>query len=181
MDDWIYPMGLGAVYSIANVNFDKGLKQVEDVCAKDCNALPNLERFNTLGHRLLIIQGKLDTVVPAQYAKEYYDALVSRNGGLAKTRDFARIFFVPGMWHGNQSDCDPLAYLRKWVEAKHPPESIDIGVQYRDKPLPTESGRLLIWNGMHWAEEARNHWHQMNVDPRSDNGFVPSVRFGALS
>jgi feruloyl esterase len=133
MDDWIYPMRLGAAFVVSIVNFDECLKQVEDVCAKDCNALPNLERFNKLGHKLLIIQGKLDTVVPAQYAKEYYDTLASRNGGLAKTRDFARIFFVPGMWHGNQSDCDPLAYIRKWVEAKHPPESIDIGVQYRTK------------------------------------------------
>ena len=134
--DWIYPMGLGASYSVPNVNFDDDLKKVEDLCAKDCNALPNLEAFSKLGHKLLIIQGKLDTVVPAQYAKTYYDTLVSRTGGPEKTRGFARIFFVPGMWHGNQTGCDPLALIRKWVEEGAAPKTIDIGVQYKGTTYP---------------------------------------------
>jgi feruloyl esterase len=129
--DWIYPMALGAAYSVANVNFDADLKKVEDLFAKDSNALPTLENFKRLGHKLIIIQGKLDTVVPARYVKEYYDTLISRNGGIEKTRDFARIFFVPGMWHGNQTNCIPLSYIRKWVEEGVAPQSIEIGVRYK--------------------------------------------------
>lgn len=128
--DWIYPMGLGASYSVPDVNFDGDLKKVEDLFAKDCNALPNLEAFNKLGHKLLIIHGKLDTIVPAQYTKAYYDAVVSRNGGPEKTRDFARVFFVPGMWHGNQTGCDSFALIRQWVEEGVAPKTIDIGVRY---------------------------------------------------
>ena len=129
--DWIYPMALGAAYSVPDVDFDADLKKVEDLFAKDCNALPNLENFKKLGHKLIIVQGKLDTVVPAQYATEYYDTVTSRNGGIEKTRDFARIFFVPGMWHGNMTDCNPLAYVRNWVENGVAPQSIDIGVRYK--------------------------------------------------
>ncbi len=129
--DWIYPMGLGASYSVPDVNFDGDLKTVEDLCAKDCNARPNLEAFSKLGHKLLIIHGKLDTVVPAQYTKAYYDTLAARSGGLEKTRGFARVFFVPGMWHGSQTGCDSLALIRKWVEGGAAPETIDIGVRYK--------------------------------------------------
>jgi len=129
--DWIYPMALGAAYSVADVNFDSDLQKVEDLFAADSNALPNLERFKLLGHKLIIIQGKLDTIVPAQYVQEYYDSVVARNGGKEPTRAFARIFFVPGMWHGNMSNCNPLAYLRKWVEEGAAPQSIEIGVRYK--------------------------------------------------
>jgi feruloyl esterase len=129
--DWIYPMALGAAYSVPDVTFDGDLKKVEDLFAKDSNALPNLEHFHQLGHKLIIIQGKIDTIVPAQYAKEYYDTVASRNGGIEKTRDFARIFFVPGMWHGNMANCNPLTYVRNWVEKGVAPQSIDIGVRYK--------------------------------------------------
>ena len=129
--DWIYPMALGAAYSVPDVNFDSDLKKVEDLFAQDSNALPNLESFNKLGHKLIIVQGKLDTIVPAQYVREYYDAAASRNGGIEKTRDFARIFFVPGMWHGNMANCSPLAYVRDWVENGVAPQTIDIGVRFK--------------------------------------------------
>lgn len=131
--DWIYPMALGDAYHVAEVNFDGDLKKVEDLFAKDSNALPSLEKFRQLGHKLIVIQGKIDTIVPAQYAREYYDTVASRNGGIEKTRDFARIFFVPGMWHGNNANCNPLAYLRNWVEKEVAPQRIDIGVRYKEK------------------------------------------------
>lgn len=129
--DWVYPMALGSAYSVPDVNFDADLKKVEDLFAEDSNALPKLENFKRLGHKLIIIQGKLDTVVPAQYVREYYDTVASRNGGIEKTRDFARVFFVPGMWHGNMTDCNPLSYVRNWVEKGVAPQTIDLGVRYR--------------------------------------------------
>jgi feruloyl esterase len=131
--DWIYPMALGAAYSVPDVNFDGDLKKVEDLFAIDSNALPDLENFKKLGRKLIIIQGKLDTVVPAQYVRQYYQTVVSRSGGIEKTRDFARIFFVPGMWHGNMANCSPLSYVRNWVEKGVAPQSIDIGVRYKTK------------------------------------------------
>jgi feruloyl esterase len=129
--DWIYPMALGAAYSVADVNFDADLKRVEDLFAEDSNALPNLENFRKLGHKLIIIQGKLDTVVPARYVKEYYDTAASRNGGIDKARGFARVFFMPGMWHGNMTNCNPLSYVQNWVEKGVVPRTIEIGVRYK--------------------------------------------------
>ena len=127
--DWIYLMALGAAYRVAHVNFDADLQKVEDLFARDCNALPNLEKFGKLGHKLLIIQGKLDTVVPAQYVREYYDTVASRNGGIEKTR--RRVFFVPGMWHGNMTDCNPLSTCETGL--KGVAESLDLGVRYKTK------------------------------------------------
>lgn len=129
--DWVYPMALGDAYSVPDVNFDDDFKRIEALFAADANALPNLDQFKKLGKKLLIIQGKLDTVVPPQYVKDYYDTLTERNGGLEQTRTFARIFYVPGMWHGNAVGCNPLSYLRGWIEKGDAPQTIDIGVRYK--------------------------------------------------
>ena len=73
----------------------------------------------------------IDTVVPPQFVKQYYDTLCDRNGGIDKARAFARIFYVPGMWHGNAVGFDPLPYLQRWVESDVAPQRIDIGVRYK--------------------------------------------------
>jgi hypothetical protein len=38
---------------------------------------------------------------------------------------------VPGMWHGNMTDCNPLSYVRNWVEKGVAPQGIAIKVRYK--------------------------------------------------
>jgi hypothetical protein len=59
---------------------------------------------------------------------EYYNDLVTRNGGLADTKAFARLFLVPNMGHcrsGPATDqFDMLTPLVEWVEKGVAPERI---------------------------------------------------------
>ena len=73
-------MALGAAYSVPDVNFDGDLKKVEDLFAKDSNALPRLENFKKLGHKLIIIQGS-STPSSREDVKEYYDTVASPTAG----------------------------------------------------------------------------------------------------
>ena len=75
------------------------------------NALnPDLSAF--AAHRKLIqFNGLADPNLPTETSINYYESVVSREGGLAKTADFYRLFLVPGMGH-----CMG-AYDVDWIEA----------------------------------------------------------------
>ena len=112
------------------MNFDADLKKIEDLFAEDSNALPNLENFKKLGHKLIIVQGKLDTIVPPM-PRNTTTLWPRATAGSKVPGVFARIFFVPGMWHGNMTGCSPLFFVRNWVEKGVAPRTIDIRVQYK--------------------------------------------------
>ena len=67
-----------------------------------------------------------------QYVKEYYAELCKKNGGPAKTAEFARLFLVPGGWHSNMS-ANALGYLKPWVEKGRAPEKISVKIKYGGK------------------------------------------------
>lgn len=58
----------------------------------------------------------------------YYERLMAANGGLAPTREFARLFLIPNMGHcsgGPSTDrFDPLAAIASWVEKGQAPDQI---------------------------------------------------------
>jgi feruloyl esterase len=98
---------------------------------------PDLRRFKALGGKLLAYQGWADiSVVPGNHVAFYQ--LVSRTmGGLDKTQDFYRLFFVPGMLHcdvgGEGADhIDYTAALENWVERGTAPKML-VGRNYGDK------------------------------------------------
>jgi feruloyl esterase len=80
------------------------------------------------GGKLLIYTGLSDPTFSALELIDYYQRLAAANGGLEATRDFARLFLVPGMTHcaGGRSldDFDPLAALTRWVEEGQAPERL---------------------------------------------------------
>lgn len=97
------------------------------------NAAPNLGKFRKLGGKLLIVQGKIDTIVPADYIREWYGLLCENVGSVPGTAEFARLFMVPGGWHGNISGVDMLGAIRKWVETGTPPEQLKADVTINGK------------------------------------------------
>ncbi|MEQ5836134.1 tannase/feruloyl esterase family alpha/beta hydrolase [Marinobacter sp. NFXS9] len=84
--------------------------------------------FRDHGSKLLMYTGQADPVFSSKYHLQWYNNLVSANGGLAATQNFARIFVVPGMNHcgggPSTSQFDSLSALQQWVEKDQAPERI---------------------------------------------------------
>jgi feruloyl esterase len=80
------------------------------------------------GGKMLIYTGLSDPTFSPLELIEYYQRLSAANGGLDATRDFARLFLVPGMTHctGGRSldEFDPLEALSQWVENGRAPERL---------------------------------------------------------
>lgn len=111
--------------------------------SQDTDAAPNLGKFRKYGKKLLIIQGKIDTIVPAEYIKDWYKLLCKNTGSTEKTLEYARVFLVPGGWHGNMSGVDMLQAIRDWVEKNSEPNRIKVNVAVKGVNYP-EDAQLYI-------------------------------------
>ena len=89
---------------------------------------PDLRRFKARGGKLLAYHGWDDTEVTPGYSVDYYETATRTMGGPEATRDFYRLFMVPGMGHcrrGNGADAiDYLDALERWVEQGEAPEKL---------------------------------------------------------
>jgi Tannase and feruloyl esterase len=81
----------------------------------------NLSAFERHGGKLIMWQGWADNGIPPTGTVDYYDTLVSRNGGLTSTQKFARLFMEPTVYHcggGYASAVQPdlILPMVEWVE-----------------------------------------------------------------
>ncbi|MBM7784242.1 tannase/feruloyl esterase family alpha/beta hydrolase [Tenggerimyces flavus] len=91
----------------------------------------DLSKFKRAGGKLLLWSGWSDMAVPAEATVDYYSRLASRNGGLAKTQEWARLFLIPSGHHcligGDPQGLNvfqPFDELVSWVERGKAPERI---------------------------------------------------------
>ncbi|MGA2000652.1 MAG: tannase/feruloyl esterase family alpha/beta hydrolase [Terriglobales bacterium] len=111
---------------------------------------PDLSAFKSRGGKVLMYSGWADPIGPPMDAVNYYQRVVQAMGGRQQTRDFFRLFMVPGMCHCNggpgttvfggadasndpndvppQINIDPehdvLSAMERWVEKGVAPDSI---------------------------------------------------------
>jgi feruloyl esterase len=89
---------------------------------------PDLRRFRDNGGRLLSFMGWNDPVGGIQATLDYHAVVERVFGGAAATRDFYRLFMVPGMNHcgggDGASQIDWLAALDDWVDRGKAPDSV---------------------------------------------------------
>ena len=111
---------------------------------------PDLSAFKAHKGKAIIYQGWMDPAVAAMMTLGYYEDVEKKMGGERKTRDFIRLFMVPGMLHCGGGDCpnqfggsgndapipdgdhDLLSALENWVERGQAPDRI-IASQVIDK------------------------------------------------
>ena len=59
----------------------------------------DVTKFRDRGGKLILFQGWADPIVPVGQTVDFYKGLTSKFGGEEKTKEFARLFMVPGMGH----------------------------------------------------------------------------------
>ena len=89
---------------------------------------PNLQSFAQRRGKLLLYHGWSDPQVAPQATVGFYQRLVTRMGGAARTADWVRLFMVPGMGHCRGGDgpntFDVVSALDAWVDQGKPPDRI---------------------------------------------------------
>ena len=86
----------------------------------DTDGWTNLSSFSGHGGKLLFYHGVSDPWFSSLDTVQYYEKLAAASGGLDATRDWSRLFLVPGMGHcggGSTLDqFDMLSAIVDWVE-----------------------------------------------------------------
>ncbi len=130
-------------YSALRFDFSKDASTAERTLSPTFDATnPDLTAFKAHGGKMIHYHGWYDGS-PSPFASvDYYRSVMTRMGGEEKTKDFYRLFMVPGMMHcatgpgpnafGNalnmSQQLDPehniYSALRAWVEDGRKPDSI---------------------------------------------------------
>jgi len=90
----------------------------------------DLSVFRRSGAKLIIWHGWSDPLILPQRTIDYYDEVARKSGGMEKTREFARLFMVPGHGHCWRTRAEapdlfnPIKILEDWVEAGEAPEEM---------------------------------------------------------
>jgi feruloyl esterase len=118
----------GATMTLMDFDFERDVPRLALTEAFYNAQNPDLRRFKARGGKLLAYHGWDDTEVTPGYSVDYYEMATRAMGGPEATRDFYRLFMVPGMGHcrrGNGADAiDYLDALERWVEHGEAPEKL---------------------------------------------------------
>lgn len=112
-----------------NFNFDRDPARMKWFSAVyDTYEDTRLDAYRRRGGKLLFIHGMSDPIFSAQEMLAYYQQLAANNGGVERTKQFARAFVVPGMTHcsgGPATDTyDSVQAMVDWVEKGVAPDRI---------------------------------------------------------
>ena len=143
-------------------DFDKDLARTGDTRAMLDATNPDLSEFRSRGGKILMYFGWADTALSPLMGIDYYEKVAAKSG--PATRDFYRLFMVPGMFHcrgGFGTDrFDPLTPLVNWVEGGAAPQRIEAsqvedGKTVRTRPL-CPYPEVARYNGSGSVDEAGN-------------------------
>jgi len=111
-------------------NFDTDPARMDAYAAVYNTTSTDVTAYRNRGGKMLIVHGVSDPIFSANDSIDYYEKLAAANGGLTATKDFARLYLVPGMNHcsnsgGPSTDLyDSLTPLVDWVEKGVAPDTI---------------------------------------------------------
>ncbi|MFV2175561.1 tannase/feruloyl esterase family alpha/beta hydrolase [Actinomadura sp. LOL_016] len=108
--------------STANFDYREHEKRVKQLSRLLATTDPDVDRFARDGGKLIIVQGTLDVLVPAELNNAYYERMAARYG--PSIRDFARYYVQPGLAHATgrfDLAWDSLTALDDWASRDEPP------------------------------------------------------------
>jgi feruloyl esterase len=110
---------------------DRDSRKAAEKYGKDLDSNdPNLKPFKDHGGKLLLYNSWDEAAVPPRASIEYYDAVNAALGGPSQTKEFFRLYMVPGMGmcpgfgFGNDGTFDAMGIVQKWRETGVAPERI---------------------------------------------------------
>jgi feruloyl esterase len=111
------------------LNYDSDVTLADRMDGSSIDAIdPNLKRFKAHGGKLILYHGWSDALISPLNSINYYNSVVAKMGGPAKTEAFARLFMIPGMEHCGgglgADDFDKISVLEQWVEDGVAPDKI---------------------------------------------------------
>ena len=130
-------------YDWRNLNFDEDLEKMDFIRSMLDAVKTDMSAFKDHGGKILSYHGWADGGPPAAFSEKYYSDVIATMGE-KQTKDFYRLFMVPGMFHcGNgfgTENFDPMTALINWVEKGDTPGSIHAeqvrdGKVVRSRPL----------------------------------------------
>jgi feruloyl esterase len=120
----------------AQPGLESDLEYVEDKIGRIFDAInPDISAFRARGGKLIQYHGFSDPDIPPANSIEYYESVVRAVGGLRnspaalqETREFYRLFMIPGMQHcgggPGTSRFEMLTALEEWAEQNKAPEQV---------------------------------------------------------
>jgi feruloyl esterase len=117
-------------------DFDKGMAAADAKIGAKANATnPDLSGAKRKGAKIIVYHGWNDQILEPAFSPQYYEQVAQTMGGMDQTRDFFRLFMVPGMNHcrgGIGTDrFDAMSAIVNWVEAGTVPDRI-VAARMRD-------------------------------------------------
>jgi Tannase and feruloyl esterase len=116
----------GPSWKSSDFDFDRDYKRLGMLESLYASTNPDLRKFRAAGGKLILWQGWADGTVSPLSTIDYYEMVEKTMGGAAATRDFFRLFMMPGVdhcWGGEgASVVDFLSYMEAWVEKNQAPE-----------------------------------------------------------
>src|SRR5262249_38219375 len=132
-------------WDFRSIDFDRDVELADKTDNGLLNTIdPDVKKFVGRGGKLLLYHGWNDQLISPQNTIDYYQSVVSKMGGPAKTMESVRLFMAPGMTHcaGGEgpSAFDALAAVEQWVEKGTAPQQLvashsTSGVVDRTRPL----------------------------------------------
>ena len=137
---------------------------------------PDLRRFRAHGGKLVMWHGFADQLIVPQGTIDYYDAVVRRSGGYARTQQFARLFMAPGVAHcAGGAGPQPQGLFDavvNWVERGETPERIlatrPSGGATQSRPLCPYPA-FARWTGTGSSDDAANFVCRASIQSSSDS------------
>ena len=128
----------GPGYSSLSFDWDRDPQRLALMEALFSARNPDLRDYRDRGGKILLYWGWDDVAISAGQGIDYYQTVTALMGGEAQTRQFFRLFMVPGMGHCRRGRgevaIDYLTYMENWVELRQAPDSL---LGYHPKnPLP---------------------------------------------
>ena len=148
-------------WDFRSFNFDSDMAKADEKIGKLGNAIStDYSAADRRGVKIIQYHGWNDQTLQPAYSPEYYDQVAKANGGVAATRNFYRLYMVPGMTHcyggpgatsfgavGQQippardATHDIQTSLENWVERGVAPGQL-VATKFTDDKAETRSVKL---------------------------------------
>lgn len=174
---------------------EKAVRHCAEINASATDLTPFLRR----GGKFLVSCGLEDQTTPAPETVSWYELLAANHGGIGKTKEFCRLFLLPGVAHGGGEGRIAVAgaedvhrdLLRKWVREGVPPETYPLAWPKRGLtiPVPPYPERCVMdeegeWTRVRYPEGMVRHPDPayLQTDTASDSDIVTLFKLlGGLS